>query len=216
MLFRSTGKAGADCKPEEMGAEDPMFILYTSGSTGKPKGVVHVHGGYVSGVAHTMRAAFDARPGDVMYVVADPGWITGQSYMICGALTTRVTTVIAGAALLAGSILTIVTFSLQQYNGVTLVLAYAGGLVLTINSGGTWVDFNVAQYLNIPYAEGSGELAVVCGAIAGAGNPWLLQRCRAAWGFHSAFRTCGDAALTHGGAYRIVASSRADRQRMPC
>ncbi len=84
--------------PEPLDAEFPLFFIYTSGSTGKPKGVVHVHGGYVSGVAHTMRVAFDARPGDVMYVVADPGWITGQSYMICAALTTRVTTVIAEGA----------------------------------------------------------------------------------------------------------------------
>ena len=84
--------------PEPLDAEFPLFFIYTSGSTGKPKGVVHVHGGWAAGVAHTMRVAFDARPGDVMYVVADPGWITGQSYMYCGALTTRVTTVIAEGA----------------------------------------------------------------------------------------------------------------------
>ena len=83
---------------EPLDAEFPLFFIYTSGSTGKPKGVVHVHGGYVSGVAHSMRVAFDARAGDVMYVVADPGWITGQSYMISGALSTRVTTVIAEGA----------------------------------------------------------------------------------------------------------------------
>ncbi len=75
-------------------AEYPNFIIYTSGSTGKPKGVVHVHGGYCAGLAATMPAAFDAAPGDVMYVVADPGWITGQSYLISAALLTRVTTVI--------------------------------------------------------------------------------------------------------------------------
>ncbi|MGA0083821.1 MAG: AMP-binding protein [Steroidobacteraceae bacterium] len=84
--------------PRPVDAEFPLFFIYTSGSTGKPKGVVHVHGGYVSGVAHSMRIAFDAQPRDVMYVVADPGWITGQSYMICAALTTRVTTVIAEGA----------------------------------------------------------------------------------------------------------------------
>lgn len=88
----------AAAPPEPLDAEFPLFFIYTSGSTGKPKGVVHVHGGYVSGVAHTMRVAFDAQPGEVMYVVADPGWITGQSYMISGALTTRVTTVIAEGA----------------------------------------------------------------------------------------------------------------------
>jgi acrylyl-CoA reductase (NADPH)/3-hydroxypropionyl-CoA dehydratase/3-hydroxypropionyl-CoA synthetase len=76
-------------------AEYPMFIIYTSGSTGKPKGVVHVHGGYVAGLAHTMKISFDARPGeDVIYVVADPGWITGQSYLISASLTTRTTGII--------------------------------------------------------------------------------------------------------------------------
>lgn len=84
------------CPPEPVDAEWPLFIIYTSGSTGKPKGVVHVHGGYVAGVAHTMKVAFDAVPGhDVIYVVADPGWITGQSYMISAALTTRTTSVLA-------------------------------------------------------------------------------------------------------------------------
>ncbi len=75
-------------------AEYPNFIIYTSGSTGKPKGVVHVHGGYASGIAATMPAAFGAEPGDTMYVVADPGWITGQSYQIAASLLCRVTTVI--------------------------------------------------------------------------------------------------------------------------
>ncbi|MDX2183752.1 MAG: AMP-binding protein [Gemmatimonadaceae bacterium] len=88
----------ASSPPAVVDAEFPLFFIYTSGSTGKPKGVVHVHGGYVSGVAHTMKVVFDAVPGDVMYVVADPGWITGQSYMLCAALTTRVTTVIGEGA----------------------------------------------------------------------------------------------------------------------
>lgn len=84
----------AASKPIAVDAECPNFIIYTSGSTGKPKGVVHVHGGYASGVAATMSAAFGAEPGDVLYVVADPGWITGQSYLIAAALLTRVTTVV--------------------------------------------------------------------------------------------------------------------------
>jgi acrylyl-CoA reductase (NADPH) / 3-hydroxypropionyl-CoA dehydratase / 3-hydroxypropionyl-CoA synthetase len=84
--------------PVPVDAEFPLFFIYTSGSTGKPKGVAHVHGGWVAGVAHTMRVSFDARPGDVMYVVADPGWITGQSYMLSAALTTRVTSVLAEGA----------------------------------------------------------------------------------------------------------------------
>ncbi|MBC8087921.1 MAG: AMP-binding protein, partial [Phycisphaerae bacterium] len=83
--------------PIPLDAEFPLFFIYTSGSTGKPKGVVHVHG-YTAGIAHTMRIAFDAGAGDVMYVVADPGWITGQSYMISAALTTRVTSVFTEGA----------------------------------------------------------------------------------------------------------------------
>ncbi len=85
-------------RPTPVDAEFPLFFIYTSGSTGKPKGVVHVHGGYVSGVAHTMKSAFNAQPGDVLYVIADPGWITGQSYLISAALTTRTTSVIAEGA----------------------------------------------------------------------------------------------------------------------
>ncbi len=81
--------------PLPVDAEYPNFIIYTSGSTGKPKGVVHVHGGYCAGIAATMEVAFDAAPGDVMFVVADPGWITGQSYLIAGALLSRVTSIIA-------------------------------------------------------------------------------------------------------------------------
>ena len=88
----------AASKPLPVDAEYPMFFIYTSGSTGKPKGVVHVHGGYASGIMETMKVAFDARPGDVIYVVADPGWITGQSYMISAALLTRVTTLMGEGA----------------------------------------------------------------------------------------------------------------------
>ncbi len=78
------------CRP--LDANTPLFIIYTSGSTGKPKGVVHVHGGYVAGIAHTMTVSFDAVDGeDVIYVVADPGWITGQSYLITASLTRRIT-----------------------------------------------------------------------------------------------------------------------------
>ena len=84
----------ASCSPLPVDAEFPLFFIYTSGSTGKPKGVVHVHGGYLAGITETMSVAFGARPGDVIYVVADPGWITGQSYMIAAALSARVTTVI--------------------------------------------------------------------------------------------------------------------------
>ncbi|KPF78935.1 acetyl-CoA synthetase [alpha proteobacterium AAP81b] len=84
--------------PLAVDAEFPMFFIYTSGSTGKPKGVVHVHGGYAAGIMETMKIAFDARPGDTLYVVADPGWITGQSYMIAAPLLCRVTTLIGEGA----------------------------------------------------------------------------------------------------------------------
>ncbi|MFM7377555.1 MAG: AMP-binding protein, partial [Erythrobacter sp.] len=70
----------ASSKPMPVDADYPMFFIYTSGSTGKPKGIVHSHG-YAAGVAETMAASFDARPGDTLFVVADPGWITGQSYL---------------------------------------------------------------------------------------------------------------------------------------
>jgi acrylyl-CoA reductase (NADPH)/3-hydroxypropionyl-CoA dehydratase/3-hydroxypropionyl-CoA synthetase len=85
----------ATSRPEPLDAEYPMFIIYTSGSTGKPKGVVHVHGGYVAGLAHTMKVSFDAEPGDVIFVVADPGWITGQSYLISATLASRCTGIVA-------------------------------------------------------------------------------------------------------------------------
>ena len=86
------------CPPTPLDAEFPLFLIYTSGSTGKPKGVVHVHGGYTAGIAHTMKVAFDARPGDVIYVVADPGWITGQSYLLSATMTTRCTGILAEGA----------------------------------------------------------------------------------------------------------------------
>jgi acrylyl-CoA reductase (NADPH) / 3-hydroxypropionyl-CoA dehydratase / 3-hydroxypropionyl-CoA synthetase len=80
------------CEPVD--AEYPLFFIYTSGSTGKPKGVVHTHGGYVSGLSYSVKVAFDALPGDVIFVVADPGWITGQSYMLCATMTARLRGVI--------------------------------------------------------------------------------------------------------------------------
>ena len=79
----------APCTPVD--AEYPLFIIYTSGSTGKPKGVVHVHGGYLAGLVHTMKVSFDAEPGDKIFVVADPGWITGQSYMLSATMASRCT-----------------------------------------------------------------------------------------------------------------------------
>ncbi|MGC1489593.1 MAG: AMP-binding protein, partial [Albidovulum sp.] len=84
--------ASADCAIEEMGAEDPLFILYTSGSTGKPKGVVHTTGGYLVYAAMTHQYTFDYHDGDVFWCTADVGWVTGHSYIVYGPLANGATT----------------------------------------------------------------------------------------------------------------------------
>ena len=86
--------ADADCPPEPMGAEDPLFILYTSGSTGKPKGVVHTTGGYLLYAALTHRWVLDYRDGEVYWCTADVGWITGHSYVLYGPLANGATTLL--------------------------------------------------------------------------------------------------------------------------
>ncbi|MEM9781225.1 MAG: acetate--CoA ligase, partial [Pseudomonadota bacterium] len=83
----------ADCPAEEMGAEDPLFILYTSGSTGKPKGVVHSSGGYLVYAAMTHELVFDVHEGDVYWCTADVGWVTGHSYIVYGPLANGATSV---------------------------------------------------------------------------------------------------------------------------
>ncbi|MET0086021.1 MAG: acetate--CoA ligase [Sedimenticola sp.] len=75
------------CEPEQMDAEDPMFILYTSGSTGKPKGVLHSTGGYLLQAAMTHKTVFDYKDGEVYWCTADIGWVTGHSYIVYGPLT---------------------------------------------------------------------------------------------------------------------------------
>ena len=86
--------AAADpvCPPEEMDAEDPLFILYTSGSTGKPKGVVHTTGGYMVWAAMTHQLVFDYQPGEVYWCTADVGWVTGHTYIVYGPLANGATT----------------------------------------------------------------------------------------------------------------------------
>ncbi len=76
----------AECPCEEMGAEDPLFILYTSGSTGKPKGVLHTTGGYLVYASLTHEIVFDYHPGDIYWCTADVGWVTGHSYIVYGPL----------------------------------------------------------------------------------------------------------------------------------
>jgi acetyl-CoA synthetase len=84
--------ASPDCPPEEMDAEDPLFILYTSGSTGKPKGVLHITGGYLLFAAVTHKYVFDYHDGDIYWCAADVGWITGHSYIIYAPLCNGATT----------------------------------------------------------------------------------------------------------------------------
>ena len=86
-------KADAVCPPEEMDAEDPLFILYTSGSTGKPKGVLHTTGGYLVYASYTHELVFDYHEDDIYWCTADIGWITGHSYIVYGPLANCATSV---------------------------------------------------------------------------------------------------------------------------
>tara|TARA_B100000941_G_scaffold143326_1_gene101655 strand:+ start:3524 stop:5479 length:1956 start_codon:yes stop_codon:yes gene_type:complete len=84
-------KVSDSCPPEEMDAEDPLFILYTSGSTGKPKGVLHTSGGYIVYASMTHQYIFDYKPDDIYWCAADVGWITGHSYIVYGPLSNAAT-----------------------------------------------------------------------------------------------------------------------------
>ncbi len=86
-------QAASVCEPEQMDAEDPLFILYTSGSTGKPKGVLHTTGGYLVFTSYTHELIFDYHEGDIYWCTADIGWVTGHSYTVYGPLANRAITV---------------------------------------------------------------------------------------------------------------------------
>ncbi|MFA7306415.1 MAG: acetate--CoA ligase [Hyphomicrobium sp.] len=90
-LHEELESVSAECPPEEMSAEDPLFILYTSGSTGKPKGVVHTTGGYLLFVSMTHQYVFDYHDGDIYWCTADVGWVTGHSYIVYGPLANGAT-----------------------------------------------------------------------------------------------------------------------------
>ena len=87
-----TSVQSEECQPEEMNAEDPLFILYTSGSTGKPKGVMHTSGGYIVYASMTHEYVFDYKDGEVYWCTADVGWVTGHSYILYGPLANGATT----------------------------------------------------------------------------------------------------------------------------
>jgi len=91
-LHEEVEHVDADCEPEEMNAEDPLFILYTSGSTGKPKGVLHTSGGYLVYASYTHEIVFDYHDGDIYWCTADVGWVTGHSYIVYGPLANGATT----------------------------------------------------------------------------------------------------------------------------
>lgn len=86
--------ANGKCATEELDAEDPLFILYTSGSTGKPKAILHTHGGYMVGTYSTLKYAFDVNDMDRWWCTADPGWITGHSYLVYGPMIAGITSML--------------------------------------------------------------------------------------------------------------------------
>ena len=85
-IARASNNGGLRCETEVMDAEDPLYLLYTSGTTGRPKAILHTHGGYMVGIATTMKWVFDIKEEDRWWCAADPGWVTGHSYIVYGPL----------------------------------------------------------------------------------------------------------------------------------
>ena len=135
----------ADCPAEVMDAEDPLFTLYTSGSTGKPKGIVHTCGGYMVGTYYTSKYVFDIKDSDIFWCTADPGWITGHSYIVYGPLAVGATVFLSELTPDypdAGSY-----WSLIEEQKITIFYTAPTAIRMFMKMGETWPDkYDLTHY----------------------------------------------------------------------